>query len=180
MEYIKLFIIGSFGYLLSGLFDVALLHKKSMLKNILYVGFFVTAIPYIMLFFSFRTPLQLITSWIVLLLLLPFLALLVYSVFIEIVLFSKKSANLYQKGTYSLSRHPGFIWYTIINILIGIYFSDYKIALLCLGLTIDNLILIAIEDTIIFPRLFTEYREYKKKTPFIVSIQSLRKWKGLI
>ncbi|MDD4220687.1 MAG: hypothetical protein PHR10_10980, partial [Sphaerochaetaceae bacterium] len=80
---------------------------------------------------------------------------------------------------YSISRHPGFLWYTAINILFSIYFWDCRITLLCAGLCLDNLILITVEDKILFPRMFPEYQEYKKQTPFLLTIRSLTQWRGL-
>lgn len=179
MGFIKLFVLGSSGYLLSGLFDIAILYDKPILKRILYVGFVITAIPYVILFFSYSSPIPLAVIWIIFILLLFFAALLIFSVFIEIPLLAQKSGAFYQKGTYSISRHPGFLWYTAINILLAIYFWDYRISLLCAGFCVDNFILISIEDKIIFPKMFPEYQTYKKQTPFLLSIRSIAQWRGL-
>ncbi|MDC7244624.1 MAG: hypothetical protein PQJ47_01760 [Sphaerochaetaceae bacterium] len=178
MEFIKLFIIGSLGYLLSGLYDAALVNHRHTLKKVLFPGFFVTAVPYMLFFVFYTSPLSFSYKAIIIILLLLFLLLLVYSVFLELLLFSDKNTKLFTKGTYSISRHPGFIWYTMINILIGIYFQDINIAVVCAGLTLDNLILITVEDRCLFPRLFGGYEEYKKTTPFILSLRGLKKKKG--
>lgn len=56
MELIKLFLLGATGYLLALLYDVAVLYTKPLLQKILYVGFFVTAFPYPLLFVAYDSP----------------------------------------------------------------------------------------------------------------------------
>ena len=168
MELIKLFLLGATGYLLAGLYDVAILRDKPLLRKFLYAGFFVTVIPYPVIFFTWDSPLPDFVAWIIFPLLIAFSLLLIYSVMIETSLFSDNTGKLYQRGTYRISRHPGFIWYTIINILVSIYYWNHRITMLFVGLTLCNLILIAIEDRIFFPKMFTEYEEYRKNTPFFL------------
>lgn len=171
MELIKLFFVGATGYLLAGLYDVAIIHNKPLLTKIFYVGFFITAIPYLILFKTWKTPFNTFSLWIFIPLLVIFIGLLIYSVLLEFLLSSEKPGDLYTKGTYSFSRHPGFIWYTAINVLLGIYFWDSRIALLCWGFTLCNLILITVEDRVFFPKMFPLYAEYRKQTPFFLSLQ---------
>ncbi len=173
MELIKLFLLGAIGYLLAGLYDVAILHQKSLLKRIFFIGFFITAVPYPIIFLTTKSPLSTLAIGILLFLMLIFTLLLIYSVFLEFIISPDTTGKLFRKGTYSFSRHPGFIWYTVINILIAIYFWNYQIALLCLGYSICNLLLIIVEDLIFFPRMFPEYADYKKETPFFLSLQNL-------
>jgi len=178
MEFIKLFIVGSIGYFLSGLYDVAILYDKSILKRILFLGFFITGVPYIFLPFLVTSPLPPIVLLLFVPLILLFLWLLLYSVFFETQKNNNgTSSQLYQKGTYGFSRHPGFLWYTAINCLIAIYFWDFRVALLCLGFTLCNFILIFIEDVLLFPRIFLEYREYKKQVPFLLSFNFFLHWR---
>lgn len=166
MELIKLFLLGATGYLLAGLYDVAILRDKSLLRKFLYAGFFITALPYPVIFFTWVSPLPGYFAWIIFPLVIVFALLLVYSVMIEIVLFSDGTGKLYRKGTYKISRHPGFIWYTMINVFGSIYYWNYRITMLFMGLTLCNLILIAVEDYMFFPKMFAEYEEYRKCTPF--------------
>lgn len=177
MEFIKLFIVGSVGYFLAGLYDVAILYDKSLLKRILFVGFFLTGIPYLFLPSLATSPFGPVVLLFAIPLLLLFLWLLIYSVFIEIHKGSEHASSLYQKGTYSFSRHPGFLWYTTINCIIAMYFWDFNVALLCVGFTLCNFVLILVEDIVLFPLMFTEYSEYKKHTPFLLSLNSFLHWR---
>ncbi|HKM05719.1 MAG TPA: hypothetical protein VJ869_01915 [Sphaerochaeta sp.] len=168
MELIKLFLLGATGYLLAGLYDVAILNDKPLLRKFLYSGFFITALPYPVIFFSWVSPLPGFIAWIIFAFVIVFALLLVYSVILEIALFSGSSGKLYQGGTYKISRHPGFIWYSIINVLVSIYYWNYRITMLCIGFILCNLLLITIEDRIFFPKMFAEYEEYRKNTPFFL------------
>jgi protein-S-isoprenylcysteine O-methyltransferase Ste14 len=172
MELIKLFFLGALGYLLAGFYDIAILYGKNLLKKVLYIGFFITSIPYPVIFFTYNSPLSIIARWVIIPLIVMFGLLLIYSVLLEIYFFAGKNGGLYQGGTYSISRHPGFIWFTMINLLVGIYFWNFHITLLCIGFTACNLVLIIVEDLILFPKMFPEYKEYRKKTPFFLSMQS--------
>ena len=173
MGLIKLFIIGATGYLLSGLYDVAVLYDKYLLKKGLYLGFFLTAVPYPIMFLTMRSPFGTGLLLLLSLLIFAFGALLAYSVLIEIPRSTNTAGTLYRGGTYSFSRHPGFIWYTVVNILIAVYFWDIGIALVCAGFIVCNLVLIAIEDSVLFPRMFPDYGEYRKETPFFLSLQNV-------
>lgn len=168
MELIKLFILGATGYLLAGLYDVAILYDKPLVRRLLYLGFFITAIPYPVIFLTWDSPLPVFAAWIIFPLVLLFALLLVYSVMVEIPLFASGDGTLYQKGTYRFSRHPGFIWYSIVNALVSIYYWNYGITILLIGLTLCNFILVVVEDRILFPKMFAEYGEYRKRTPFIL------------
>lgn len=159
--------------MLSGLYDVAVLYDKYLLKKGLYLGFFLTAAPYPIMFFTMRSPLGPTLAILLVLLILVFGALLAYSVLIEIPRSPNKAGTLYRGGTYSFSRHPGFIWYTVVNILIAVYFWDIGVALVCAGFIACNLVLIAIEDSVLFPRMFPDYGEYRKETPFFLSLQNI-------
>lgn len=178
MIFIKLFILGCIGYFLSGLYDVAILYDKSLLKRLTFIGFFITALPYLILPSLVTSPFPLYILLILLPLLLIFTGLLIYSVFIEIRLGAEKHDGLYQKGTYGFSRHPGFLWYTTINCIVTIYFWDIRVLLLCVGLTFCNLCLITIEDCVFFPKMFPEYSAYRKTTPFLFSFHSLFYWRN--
>ena len=56
MELIKLFLLGATGYLLAGLYDVAIVYDKPLVRKLLYVGFFLTAVPYPVIFFTWVSP----------------------------------------------------------------------------------------------------------------------------
>ena len=170
MEFIKLFIcgvLGLVGYILSGLYDLAIIHEKKLLRKLTYPGFFITAVPYVIFFFHYRIPHSVAFMAMLLPLISLFLILLVYSVLIEIPRNTGDSSDVFDRGTYSFSRHPGFLWYTVLNILMAVLFWNWGILLLCFLFTVFNFVLILIEDRILFPKMFPTYTEYRRKTPFL-------------
>lgn len=188
MGLIKLFILGFAGYFASGLYDLAVLHRKPMLRMLLYPGFFVTALPYFVIYATHQSPFPIGARAIFLTLVICFAALLAWSVLLEIPLSTRKThkpstmqrANtdlppqeqtIYTRGTYRFSRHPGFLWFTMVNALTSLYFLDTGIALLCAGFTLCNLVLIAVEDLVLFPRMFAGYDAYKQRTAFLLSVR---------
>lgn len=176
MEFIKLFIcgiLGLIGYILSGLYDLAIIHEKKLLRKLSYPGFFITAIPYVILFFHYEIPHSVLFSAILLLLIGLFLVLLIYSVLIEIPRNSKDTSEVYDRGTYSFSRHPGFLWYTVLNMLMAVLFWNWGILLLCILFTVFNFALILIEDRILFPIMFSTYTEYRRNTPFLFGLTKI-------
>ena len=99
-----------------------------------------------------------------------FFVLLIYSVFIEIPLYRKKGLSknngLVTKGTYSLCRHPGVLWY--IGFLISLFFiTGSKPMLIAVPLWgIADIVYAWYQDKYYFVRIFGyEYTEYKKKVP---------------
>lgn len=174
MSLIKLFIIGATGYFIAGLYDLSILHCKTLLVKVFYAGFFITAIPYPLLWMNYASSHSSFLQNIIIGFILLITLLLIYTVLLEIPLHTNSGkVELYTSGFYRISRHPGFLLYSTINVLIALYFWDIGVLFLCLGLIICNLLLIITEDYYLFPRMFSEYTAYKKETPFFISLHSV-------
>jgi protein-S-isoprenylcysteine O-methyltransferase Ste14 len=171
MSLIKLFLLGLSGYLFVGLYDVSIITGRGHWKHIFSVGFVLTGIPYIYLLLTVDSPHQLPITLLLLILIGLFFVALIYSVFIELMLFAPGRHTVYRGGTYSFSRHPGFIWYTVINILVALYVQSAPVTVLCVVFVVCNLALIIIEDRHLFPRMFVDYDQYKQQTPCILSLR---------
>lgn len=71
-------------------------------------------------------------------------------------------------GVYALCRHPGF--YSFLLIYLGLYLmylNDRCLVMLVLY-NMLNLLYIIFQDSFVFPKLFKDYRSYKKTTPFLL------------
>lgn len=118
-------------------------------------------------------------------------ALTVYSALIEIPLTLVRRARrttmqstpsapgetnaLVQSGTYALCRHPGFLWILFFLLGLVLLFNRSGLVELALCWAVMDLVLVGIQDQVVFPRLFVGYSQYQRKTPFIVpSLTSLR------
>lgn len=180
MEISNLFFYGITGYLLLCIYDYAQYREKRLLRIVFSIGFPLTAVPYILLLTDFshaaRFPFPWNMPFFLLLVLLSLL--LLYSALLEIPIHRYRQGNhpssrgkpiIFTDGTYSFSRHPGFIWYTLINVIFMIYYWNMSVIALMISLTLGNLLLITVEDRYIFPRTFEGYDSYKKRVGFIFS-----------
>lgn len=154
--------------MLAALYDIALLYKHHLLSRVLYLGFFVTALPFPFLFYTYQSPFSTPFKIVLIFGMGASLLLLIYSVLVEIPLKGHADGTLYTKGTYAFCRHPGFWWYTIFTLCVIVYFWYAPIVLVGFGFIACNFLLIVFEDVILFPRLFPQYGEYKKTTPFLI------------
>ena len=97
--------------------------------------------------------------------------LLIYSLFIELSFAStitpSEDRRAYSYGTYGMVRHPGFLWFTGLILSLNILFLSLPFLLVSVTLVLMNFLLVLIEDTVIFPLLFTNYGEYKEVVPFL-------------
>ncbi len=109
-----------------------------------------------------------------------FVVLLFYSLFIDIPVHTppeeQQERKASSKGTYGLVRHPGFLWFLFLNVSLAFLIRDALFTLYAGGLILMDFLLVVIEDTKIFPVLFTDYKAYKSRVPFIVP--ALRGKKG--
>lgn len=98
--------------------------------------------------------------------------LMIYSTLIEIPLASARAVRtiqeVYTKGTYALCRHPGFLWMLIYLIGFVLVYNMTSAIWLSVCWMALELAAVAIQDQVIFPRLFTSYRAYQLTTPFVI------------
>jgi len=79
------------------------------------------------------------------------------------------------RGTYGIVRHPGFWWFLLLQISI-IWLTGHKDTIIIAeGLVSMNFALIMIEDRWIFPRIFSNYGEYKQQVPMLLPRIRLRR-----
>lgn len=175
-------ILGVFGFVGMLIFDVMSMKNLPVLKYVfLFLGvgllFFSTyQLCVVEQFFMVDT----IMRYVSLLLSLVFVALLVYSVFIEV------GANTYQStaepklitnGTYSLVRHPGVIWLFFALMFASFYFESFHLLVASVVWTIVNATYTWIQEKLIFNRIFKDYDNYTQTTPMIIpNFNSMKKF----
>ncbi|MFW5769464.1 MAG: hypothetical protein ACOCYA_05355, partial [Spirochaetota bacterium] len=62
----------------------------------------------------------------------------------------------------------GFLWFGLFQVCLMILFRRAEVYLFSLAAVLLDFFLIFVEDVWIFPRLFDNYAEYKKKVPFLI------------
>ena len=86
-----------------------------------------------------------------------------------------RERKVYTGGMYALCRHPGILWFCFLYacLIPGAGFPPLTAFAYCLL----NILLGWVEDRWIFPRLFTDYDDYKLRAPFLIpTAKSLRAW----
>ena len=87
----------------------------------------------------------------------------------------RRDRKVYTGGMYALCRHPGILWFCLLYgcLIPGAGFPPSLALLYCLL----NILLGWVEDKWIFPRLFSDYGEYRLLAPFLIPTpKSLRAW----
>lgn len=101
------------------------------------------------------------------------LALLIYSLFIEIPFHStyvaKGAGNrLVTTGTYALVRHPGVLWLGLVYLSLALLFPSATLLIAFAVWFMLDIIYVVLEDWIFFPRMFPGYPDYRRSTPFLI------------
>ncbi len=101
------------------------------------------------------------------------LSLLIYSLFIELS-FQRTYVNqgvsgkLVCTGTYALVRHPGVIWLAFVFIALVLLYPSKTLFIAAAIWWVVDVLYVTIQDKYLFPKMFPEYRLYKKQTPFLI------------
>lgn len=100
-----------------------------------------------------------------------FFIMIIYSNFIEIGIkspYSIDQRSAYTRGTYSIVRHPGFLWFIFSMIPMILLYKNRNFTLIAMSMVVMNFVLIIIEDVFLFPKIFINYKDYRKSVPFII------------
>jgi len=168
-------LIGICGFLLCYAFDWASLQNLRLVKQLIgllaicltvYATIMVCVIPV-----KFHLPFFTLPLGVGLLVIS--LCLLVYSLFIEVPFhntYAKKGVGnkLITTGTYALVRHPGVIWLAIVYLSLALIFPSTTLFLAVIVWLIMDIIIVTLQDKVLFPKMFPTYREYQLKTPFLI------------
>ncbi len=81
---------------------------------------------------------------------------------------SGAESKLVKTGLYTLARHPGVAWETLI-VLSLVFVSKSVLMLIAAPLFAGvNTLMVVIQDKYLFPRIFEGYDDYKKETPMFI------------
>lgn len=101
--------------------------------------------------------------------------LLLYSVLLEIPLARRRGRvrstgedSVVETGSYALVRHPGFLWFALMWLAIILIYLNTEVTEIGAAMVVLDFLLVVAEDLYFFPRIFSDYEEYKKRTPFLL------------
>ena len=174
----EMILIGIGGFALLLLSDISGIKGKSFLKSVL--AFFgamtIIVVSIIVIVNSEVYSIGLFLKAVVGIITAGFLLLLIYSTFVEVTI-NNGDSQLIKTGTYSLTRHPGVIWFLLYYVFGSVFFGSIEILIAGLVWSFVNVIYVIIQDKYIFPKLFSEYEKYRKETPMLFpTIKSIKKF----
>jgi len=167
--------IGSLGFLVIHLFDIASLKRIPRVKPAIWAlgsGLLVYALMMACLQ-SDKLPLPIWTTWLGWALLSISLLLLIYSLFISLpfrktYITAGAGDKLITTGLYALVRHPWIHCFTLV-LLSLVLVSKSSLLLIAAPIWILlDIVLVVIQDKFVFGRMFDGYDAYRRETPMLV------------
>ncbi len=176
-------VIGIIGFALLLVFDLLSLHNKNYSKYFFGIcGFLMIFVSSVMIIINYSNFLKIdsIFRYIGLGVAIVSLALLIYSVFIEVGRKTYQVENehaLVTSGTYALTRHPGVLWMLLLYVFGAIFFQNLLAIYAALIWTFVNIIYVSIQERFIFHKIFDNYDKYRESTPMILpNFESIEKF----
>ncbi len=173
---------GILGFVFLLLFDLCLLYKKYFLKYFFGLSGMILILGSTALILTLKSgvniyfPLRIFFG----VLMVLFSLLLLYSVFVEIGIEAyalNNKNNLVTTGTYSLSRHPGVLWFLFLYVSAFLVFQNYYLLYAGLIWTVSNIGYVYLQERFVFHKLFDNYESYIKSTPMLFpNFQSIERF----
>ncbi len=167
-------LIGSLGFsalFLSDLCQVRAMKFSALISSIIGYGSITASLVFLVVF---TIPSSMPSAWYLIPLFLCIVSffLLIYSVFLEFMLpaarTTRKDGRAYAQGTYALVRHPGFLWFSLACVFLNLWLRDVDVLIATAVMVVLDFLLVFFEDIYVFPKLFADYEDYKRKVPFLI------------
>ncbi len=170
------FILGIIGFVFLYIYEInQIIWNNKFLKLFFTGGLALVLSSTVMIVVDSKVDILLTGSsfWVGIFCFILFTYLLIYTLFFSIPFsesyveqFNKR--EVYMKKMYSLSRHPGVLWFSGVYLSLMILIPNSNLTIFALVMVAMNVIYIILQDIWSFPRLFVDYEYYKKTTPFLI------------
>jgi protein-S-isoprenylcysteine O-methyltransferase Ste14 len=163
---------GVIGFALTLVYDLLQERENSRGRSVIAIaGAIFVSIATLAIFFLTPLPVQIwwvSVSGFIMVLLSAYMFL--YSTVLEIPHADINRGNeisLIETGSYAIVRHPGFFWYFILIMSTILLYREPTVAIVAAILLLMELIVVWIEDWLLFPRFIPGYREYRQRVPML-------------
>lgn len=75
---------------------------------------------------------------------------------------------VYRRKMYALCRHPGVLWYCVFYAMLPIIMPGVETVALCGAFCLGDLVYMLVQDLWSFPKIFSDYQDYKQQVPMII------------
>ncbi|RLC62709.1 MAG: hypothetical protein DRI01_06440 [Chloroflexi bacterium] len=168
--------LGTLGFIIVHLFDIVSLKRiPSGAKPCVWIvggGLLIYSLVMLCLQSS-DLPLPIWTTWLGWGLLTIALSLLVYSLFLNLpfrktYITTGVSDKLVTTGLYALVRHPGVIWFVLLMLSLILVSKSSLILIAAPIFILLDIVLVIVQDKILFIRMFDGYKQYQRETPMLM------------
>ena len=101
-----------------------------------------------------------------------FLGLLIYTLFFalpfEETYVTQDAHKTYDKKMYALCRHPGVLWFAGFYFCLWLAFGGKSLLVMAVWFSFLNFCYIILQDCYTFPKIFSDYDDYKRRVPFLI------------
>lgn len=101
-----------------------------------------------------------------------FLILLIYTLFFalpfEETYVMQEAHRTYDKKMYALCRHPGVLWFAGFYGCLWLAFGTKPMLVMAIWFSFLNFCYIVLQDCYTFPKVFSDYGDYRKRVPFLI------------
>lgn len=101
-----------------------------------------------------------------------FLGLLIYTLFFALPFeetYVKQDAHrTYDKKMYALCRHPGVLWFAGFYFCLWLALGSKPLLVMAGWFSFLNFCYIVLQDFYTFPKVFSDYADYRKRVPFLI------------
>ena len=101
-----------------------------------------------------------------------FLGLLIYTLFFalpfEETYVVQDAHKTYDKKMYALCRHPGVLWFAGFYFCLWLAIGTKPLLVMAIWFSFLNFCYIILQDCYTFPKIFSDYRDYQKRVPFLI------------
>ena len=101
-----------------------------------------------------------------------FLGLLIYTLFFALPFAEtyvvQEAHKTYDKKMYALCRHPGVLWFAGFYFCLWLAFGTKPLLVMAVWFSFLNFCYIILQDYYTFPKVFSDYEDYKKRVPFLI------------
>ena len=101
-----------------------------------------------------------------------FWGLLIYTLFFalpfEETYVVQDAHKTYDKKMYALCRHPGVLWFAGFYFCLWLAFGGKSLLVMAVWFSFLNFCYIILQDCYTFPKIFSDYDDYKRRVPFLI------------